>query len=196
MSGISRKSQSEFAAGHPSSWSRWHTVWSDKEEGTDPVHTTICVCWFEQDGWCIQNQRLWSRKGAWSINHRQPDTGLFCFQKQLCFITLSFQNLTKGKNLSFFLFCHHGQARIDSHNKILYARHADQRNATFQKVLQMGNEFDRDVRAMLLRANLLKHEYHARASRKLWKIDDICFPYRQVTAYYEIRRCLGKFDLV
>ncbi|CAA7023005.1 unnamed protein product [Microthlaspi erraticum] len=59
------------------------------------------------------------------------------------------------------------QARIDSHNKILYARHADQRNATFQKVLQMGNEFDRDVRAMMLRANLLKHEYHAKANRKL-----------------------------
>ncbi|KAG5379836.1 hypothetical protein IGI04_027678 [Brassica rapa subsp. trilocularis] len=57
------------------------------------------------------------------------------------------------------------QARIDSHNKILYARHADQRNATFQKVLQMGNEFDRDVRSMMLRANLLKHEYHARAGR-------------------------------
>ncbi|KAG9148772.1 hypothetical protein Leryth_013444 [Lithospermum erythrorhizon] len=51
------------------------------------------------------------------------------------------------------------QARIDSHNKILYARHADQRNATFQRVLQTGNEFDRDVKAMLLRANLLKHEY-------------------------------------
>ncbi|OMP00517.1 hypothetical protein COLO4_12614 [Corchorus olitorius] len=59
------------------------------------------------------------------------------------------------------------QARIDSHNKILYARHADQRNATFQRVLQTGNEFDRDVRAMLLRANLLKHEYNIRASRKL-----------------------------
>lgn len=58
------------------------------------------------------------------------------------------------------------QARIDSHNKILYARHADQRNATFQRVLQTGNEFDRDVRAMLLRANLLKHEYNLRASRK------------------------------
>lgn len=64
-------------------------------------------------------------------------------------------------------FFHPEQARIDSHNKILYARHADQRNATFQKVLQMGNEFDRDTRAMLLRANLLKHEYHARAARKL-----------------------------
>ncbi|MQL88788.1 hypothetical protein Taro_021366 [Colocasia esculenta] len=59
------------------------------------------------------------------------------------------------------------QARIDSHNKILYARHADQRNATFQRVLQTGIEFDRDVRAMLLRANLLKHEHNLRASRKL-----------------------------
>ncbi|XP_039008024.1 COP9 signalosome complex subunit 1-like [Hibiscus syriacus] len=59
------------------------------------------------------------------------------------------------------------QARIDSHNKILYARHADQRNATFQRVLQTGNEFDLDVRAMLLRANLLKHEYNLRASRKI-----------------------------
>ncbi|KAK6239907.1 hypothetical protein QUC31_005376 [Theobroma cacao] len=59
------------------------------------------------------------------------------------------------------------QARIDSHNKILYARHADQRNATFQRVLQTGNEFDKDVRAMLLRANLLKHDYNVRASRKL-----------------------------
>nr|GMD62385.1 probable methyltransferase PMT13 [Ipomoea batatas] len=37
------------------------------------------------------------------------------------------------------------QARIDSHNKILYARHADQRNATFQRVLQTGGEFDRDI---------------------------------------------------
>ena len=60
------------------------------------------------------------------------------------------------------------QARIDSHNKILYARHADQRNATFQRVLQTGNEFDRDVRSMLLRANLIKHEYNLRAARKHW----------------------------
>ncbi|KAK7274581.1 hypothetical protein RIF29_15677 [Crotalaria pallida] len=59
------------------------------------------------------------------------------------------------------------QARIDSHNKILYARHADQRNATFQRVLETGREFDRDVRSMLLRSNILKHEYNVRASRKL-----------------------------
>ncbi|KAB2620632.1 COP9 signalosome complex subunit 1 [Pyrus ussuriensis x Pyrus communis] len=58
------------------------------------------------------------------------------------------------------------QARIDSHNKILYARHADQRNATFQRVLQTGNEFDRDVKSMLLRVNLIKHEHNLRSSRK------------------------------
>ncbi|OIW02090.1 hypothetical protein TanjilG_14789 [Lupinus angustifolius] len=59
------------------------------------------------------------------------------------------------------------QARIDSHNKILYARHADQRNATFQRVLETGRVFDRDVRDMLLRSNLIKHEHNLRASRKL-----------------------------
>ncbi|KAE9460071.1 hypothetical protein RHGRI_019146 [Rhododendron griersonianum] len=58
------------------------------------------------------------------------------------------------------------QARIDSHNKILYARHADQRNATFQRALQTGGEFDRDVRSMLLRASLIKHDYNLKSSRK------------------------------
>lgn len=58
------------------------------------------------------------------------------------------------------------QARIDSHNKVLYARHADQRNATFQRVMQTGKEFDRDVRAMILRASILKHDYNAKTGRK------------------------------
>lgn len=59
------------------------------------------------------------------------------------------------------------QARIDSHNKILYARHADQRNATFQRVLQTGSDFDRDVRSMLLRANIIKHDFNQKQSRKM-----------------------------
>ncbi|XP_050385293.1 COP9 signalosome complex subunit 1 [Argentina anserina] len=58
------------------------------------------------------------------------------------------------------------QARIDSHNKILYARHADQRNATFQRALQTGNEFDRDVKSMLLRVNLIKHDINLKQSKK------------------------------
>lgn len=58
------------------------------------------------------------------------------------------------------------QARIDSHNKVLYARHADQRNATFQRVLQTGEEFERNVKSMLLRANLIKLDHSMRAARK------------------------------
>ncbi|KAL6008588.1 COP9/signalosome complex subunit Csn1 [Asimina triloba] len=36
-----------------------------------------------------------------------------------------------------------------------------------QRALQTGIEFDRDVRAMLLRASLVKHDYNLRASRKM-----------------------------
>lgn len=78
------------------------------------------------------------------------------------------------KNLILFhlidhIVCSLAQARIDSHNKILYAQHADQRNATFQRVLQTGIEFDRDVRSMLLRASLVKREFEVSgASRNMW----------------------------
>ncbi|XP_074321528.1 COP9 signalosome complex subunit 1-like [Silene latifolia] len=51
------------------------------------------------------------------------------------------------------------QARIDSRDKIVYARHLDQRNATFQRVLQTGAGIDRDVTSMLLRANIMKYDY-------------------------------------
>jgi hypothetical protein len=38
------------------------------------------------------------------------------------------------KELAALIVDNQIQARIDSHNKLLYARHADIRNATFQKV--------------------------------------------------------------
>ena len=50
------------------------------------------------------------------------------------------------------------QARIDSHNKILYARHANQRNATFQRAMQAGADYQRDTRALILRASLLRND--------------------------------------
>jgi len=50
-------------------------------------------------------------------------------------------------------------ARIDSHNKVLHARHADQRTATFQKALAMGDEYVRDSMALLLRINLMRHDF-------------------------------------
>lgn len=63
------------------------------------------------------------------------------------------------KELAALIMENQIQARIDSHNKILHARHADQRNGTFQRVLQTGSDFERDTRAMLVRANLLKHDF-------------------------------------
>uniref|UniRef100_A0A0E0M9W1 PCI domain-containing protein n=1 Tax=Oryza punctata TaxID=4537 RepID=A0A0E0M9W1_ORYPU len=54
------------------------------------------------------------------------------------------------------------QARIDSHNKILYAIRADERNETFRRVLQTCSEFERGVKSILLRANLLKHGHSRR----------------------------------
>ena len=38
------------------------------------------------------------------------------------------------------------QARIDSHRKVLYARHADARSQTFQQVLAEGEAYLRDTK--------------------------------------------------
>lgn len=51
------------------------------------------------------------------------------------------------------------QARIDSHNKVLYARHADQRKATFISALCTAEQYLGDTKALLLRANLLKYDF-------------------------------------
>ncbi|ENN72798.1 hypothetical protein YQE_10602, partial [Dendroctonus ponderosae] len=48
------------------------------------------------------------------------------------------------------------QARIDSHNKVLYARNADQRGATFARGLAVGKEQFRRARMLVLRAAVLK----------------------------------------
>ena len=49
-------------------------------------------------------------------------------------------------------------ARIDSQAKVLYARHTDVRAATFHKLLQFGEAYIRDSKALMLRASLLKHD--------------------------------------
>jgi len=47
-------------------------------------------------------------------------------------------------------------ARIDSHNKILLAKDADQRCSTYEKAMQMGNDYVRRTRALILRSAMLK----------------------------------------
>ncbi|GAA6083500.1 COP9 signalosome complex subunit 1 isoform X1 [Tachysurus ichikawai] len=54
-------------------------------------------------------------------------------------------------------------ARIDSHSKILYARDVDQRSTTFEKSLQMGKEFQRRTKAMILRAAVLRNQIHVKS---------------------------------
>ncbi|KAH8266031.1 hypothetical protein KR038_001033 [Drosophila bunnanda] len=55
------------------------------------------------------------------------------------------------------------QARIDSHNKILYAKEADQRNSTFERALIMGKQYQRHARMLILRAAMLKSHIHVKS---------------------------------
>jgi COP9 signalosome complex subunit 1 len=54
------------------------------------------------------------------------------------------------------------QARIDSHNKILYAKDADQRSATYEKALNIGKDYQRRTRMLILRAAMLKNQIFVR----------------------------------
>jgi len=58
------------------------------------------------------------------------------------------------------------QARIDSHNKRLYARHTDQRSSTFEKTIKMGEEYQENAKTMLLRLNLLRNDVIVKPPRR------------------------------
>lgn len=96
------------------------------------------------------------------IQYTQPFTSV-----DLHKMAASFSTHVGGleKELATLIMENQIQARIDSHNKILYARHADQRNATFQRALQAGGDFQRETQAMLLRANLLRSEFVSKPPR-------------------------------
>lgn len=72
------------------------------------------------------------------------------------------------------------KARIDSHNKILHAKLTDQRNNTFQNVMEFGETYIRETESALLRMNLQKHrDFAVKPTRKagksqqmlLWALD-------------------------
>lgn len=56
------------------------------------------------------------------------------------------------------------QARIDSHNKILYAKDVDQRSTTFERSLAVGKEYQRKTSMLILRAAMLKSQIHVKVS--------------------------------
>lgn len=56
------------------------------------------------------------------------------------------------------------QARIDSHNKILYAKDADQRSCTFEKALNIGKEYQRRTKMFILRSAILKNQIYVKVN--------------------------------
>merc|ERR1712228_470312 len=62
----------------------------------------------------------------------------------------------------------HIKAKIDSHNKIVYASKSNKRNELFQNVLSMGEDFERDMKAVLLRTSLIKNNVIVSQSRSEW----------------------------
>jgi len=63
------------------------------------------------------------------------------------------------KELSALIMDNQIQARIDSHNKRLYARQTDQRTTTFDKTIKMGEEYQLNSKAMLLRINMMRNDF-------------------------------------
>lgn len=49
------------------------------------------------------------------------------------------------------------QARIDSHNKVLYSKNVDQRQVTFEKALETGQAWLRRTQCLTLRAAMVRH---------------------------------------
>lgn len=55
------------------------------------------------------------------------------------------------------------QARIDSQKKILLAKDVDQRSYTFEKSIEMGNEYQKRTKAIILRSLIMKHNITVKA---------------------------------
>jgi COP9 signalosome complex subunit 1 len=58
------------------------------------------------------------------------------------------------------------QARIDSQNKILYAKDVDQRSATFEKSIEMGKEYQKRTRAIILRTLVMKYNISVKPNQQ------------------------------
>jgi COP9 signalosome complex subunit 1 len=57
------------------------------------------------------------------------------------------------------------QARIDSHNKVLYARRDNERVVTFEKALEVGRDFVYETEANIRRLSMLRADFQVRPPR-------------------------------
>lgn len=70
------------------------------------------------------------------------------------------------KELSYLIMEGSIQARIDSHNKRLFARQTDQRSSTFQNALRIGDDYQHNAKALLQRVNFLKNDFVVKLPRR------------------------------
>jgi len=62
-------------------------------------------------------------------------------------------------------------ARIDSHSKVLHARHGDARSTTFEKAMEVGNRYVRDCKALLMRLSLVENDFVVRQTERRMRRD-------------------------
>lgn len=96
------------------------------------------------------------------IQYFSPFTSVSLPKMALAFNT---DVLSLERELSRLIMDGRIQARIDSQNKILHARHTDQRSSTYKQVLAIGAQWQEDTKALVLRTNLLRNDFVVRASR-------------------------------
>jgi len=74
-------------------------------------------------------------------------------------MALSFQTTIEAleREIETLIMTNQIQARIDSQNKILYARQVDQRSTTYRKVIELGDDYQKNTKSMLLRLNMLRN---------------------------------------
>jgi len=59
------------------------------------------------------------------------------------------------REITTLIYDGHIKARIDSHNKILYAKNTDPRTLTFERAIKMGKLWQRQTQALIARAAIL-----------------------------------------
>lgn len=60
----------------------------------------------------------------------------------------------------------HIQARIDSINKILYAKHPNRRVETFEKAITMAQQYSRYMHILVLKSQMIKHQMNTKLGER------------------------------
>ena len=79
---------------------------------------------------------------------------------------------TLQNQLAYLIADNKIQARIDSHSKVLIARHADARSNTYEQALALGNKYVRDCKSMLMRLSLVENEFVVKHPEQRRKKED------------------------